>query len=207
MQRAPAPRAAARRASWWSSSRTVGRRRRRIGRSVVGCRRRRARARARGAARRRRRLSRSASARAAAASRACVERPLPVALLVLLLLALLLGEQRLADRRAVGDLELLDEPGVRFAVRAEAVALPRRRAREHLAGVRDAVEVVPVVRVGRRPLGAAQPGTRAGGSQQRAGGHDRVEVVVDRGVVLRAVRVALRAACRRGTPGGSAPTC
>ncbi len=113
------------------------------------------------------------------------------AVLVLLLAAAVGADQLPAHRRAIGGFELGHEALVQGTARAEAVSLPRDRSRKHLIGVGDAEEVGPVVAVGGRPRAKIQRAAGAQVAEQRAGGHDRVEVVIDRGVKARAVRVAL----------------
>ena len=73
------------------------------------------------------------------------------------------------------------------------MALPADRASQHLAGVLGAEQVVAVVGVRRRPGCAVERLAGTGVAEQCARRHDRVEVVVDRRVPARAVRVAARA--------------
>ena len=77
-------------------------------------------------------------------------------------------------------------------VDAEAVPAPDERAGEHLVGVGDAELVAAVVAVGGKPAAAVQRAAGSAVPQQGAGGHDRVEVVVDRGVLAGRVRVPRR---------------
>jgi hypothetical protein len=81
---------------------------------------------------------------------------LAVAALLTLLAPPLAVGQLAADRRAVAGVEIGHDALVGAAVRAEVITLPRDRSREDLAGIGDAVQVTPVVAVGRPPCAGVQ---------------------------------------------------
>ncbi len=87
---------------------------------------------------------------------------------------------------------------------------PADRAGEHLVGIGDAISVMSVVVVGRPPSRAIQRMASPVELQQVRRGHDRVEVVVDRGMVSSAVVIVGGAGCvaigvRDEIPGADGP--